>query len=453
MNTVRVESLPYIAEISHYFSLFAQHSWSVLLDSGGRGRYDILSTDPYCTLTTTNGITTITRGQKQQYYYGDPFQCLREQLGDKVIPLPNIPFCGGAIGYFGYDLGRYLEKIPTIAHQHKNLPDMAIGLYDWAVVSDHQQQQTWLVGQGRDATTFQRWDNLRTLFSNPITDNSPLAPPLRPLAPVSSNLSKAEYTEAFQKIKDYIQAGDCYQINLAQCFSLPMVGDAWASYAQLRQENPVPYGAFLQYPFATILSCSPEQFLQVQTDGQVQTKPIKGTRPRHSDPQQDKVLAHALQNSHKDQAENVMIVDLLRNDLSKTCHHIQVPKLFALESFATVHHLVSTITGQLYEKNHAVDVLRGCFPGGSITGAPKIRAMEIIESLEPHRRGVYCGSIGYIGFDGRMDSNIAIRTAIYQQETLRFWAGGGIVYDSELESEYQETFDKARAFLALFATL
>ncbi|MDQ4146663.1 MAG: anthranilate synthase component I family protein, partial [Pseudomonadota bacterium] len=214
--------------------------------------------------------------------------------------------------------------------------------------------------------------------------------------------------------------------------------------------NPAPYGAYLNTPYAQILSASPEQFLKVH-DGLVETRPIKGTSARSPDATQDRLAAAWLQNSIKDRAENLMIVDLLRNDIGKNCvpGSVKVPKLFSLESFATVHHLVSTVTGRLVPGRDSLDLLRGCFPGGSITGAPKLRAMEIIEELEPHRRGVYCGAIGYFGFDGRMDTNIAIRTLVHNKGSMRFWAGGGIVADSKLEAEYQETFDKVAAMLRL----
>jgi para-aminobenzoate synthetase component 1 len=227
-------------------------------------------------------------------------------------------------------------------------------------------------------------------------------------------------------------------------------GEPWLAYRTLRRINAAPFSAYLSTPYGQILSASPEQFLKLSA-GSVETRPIKGTRPRSSDPAQDRAAAAALQMSVKDRAENLMIVDLLRNDLGKTCApgSVKVPKLFALESFATVHHLVSTVTGRLAAGYDALDLLRGCFPGGSITGAPKLRAMEIIEELEPHRRGVYCGAIGYLGFDGGMNTNIAIRTAVHSEGTMRFWAGGGIVADSVMEAEYQESFDKAAAMLKL----
>jgi para-aminobenzoate synthetase component 1 len=222
----------------------------------------------------------------------------------------------------------------------------------------------------------------------------------------------------------------------------------------LRELNSAPFSCYLNLPKAQILSSSPERFLKL-SGGIVETKPIKGTRPRKPDNAEDQLQIKSLETSHKDRAENLMIVDLLRNDISKTCQRgsVKVPVIFDVESYATVHHLVSTVTGLLAEDKHALDLLKSCFPGGSITGAPKIRAMEIIEELEPNRRGVYCGAIGYIGFDGNMDSNIAIRTLVHSNNTIRFWAGGGIVNDSVVTEEYQESFDKAAAMLELLQQL
>jgi para-aminobenzoate synthetase component 1 len=360
----------------------------------------------------------------------------------------DLPFCGGAIGYFGYDLARRIERLPARARDGERIPDMAIGIYDWAVIVDHAERRSWLVGQGRDADTDIKWDDLRRLFSASREERA--RAPLRIAPPVVSNLTRAAYARAFGRIKRYIEDGDCYQVNLAQRFSARATGDPWPAYQALRVINPAPFAAYLSTPYAHILCASPERFLKVR-NGRVETKPIKGTRPRAGHARLDAELAERLRTSPKDRAENVMIVDLLRNDLSKNCRpgSVRVPKLFDVESFATVHHLVSTVTGELAPGRDAIDLLRGAFPGGSITGAPKLRAMEIIEELEPDRRGVYCGAIGYIGYDGAMDLNIAIRTMVLSRGEIRFWAGGGIVADSTLEDEYQETFDKAAAMLKL----
>jgi para-aminobenzoate synthetase component 1 len=316
------------------------------------------------------------------------------------------------------------------------------------VVVDHRERRSWLVGQGRDPDTDLKWDSLLERFRAAPAEKS--RAPFRIVTPVASNLTHEQYARAFRRIRGYIHDGDCYQVNLAQRFAAGASGDPWLAYQALRVINPAPFSAYFTTPYAQILCASPERFLKVE-DGRVETKPIKGTRPRAGHARLDAERSEALRLSEKDRAENVMIVDLLRNDLSKNCAPgtVRVPRLFEVESFPTVHHLVSTVTGELRAGRDALDLLRGCFPGGSITGAPKLRAMQIIEELEPQRRGVYCGAIGYIGFDGRMDLNIAIRTLVHSGGVVRFWAGGGVVADSQLEDEYQETFDKAAAMLRL----
>lgn len=361
----------------------------------------------------------------------------------------DLPFNGGAIGYFSYDLARRLEKLPVIAEDAEAIPEMAVGIYRWAVVVDHLQQQTQMVGHD---IPNERWHQLIKLFRS-LPEKSKVSN-FMVSGEVKSNMHKDSYTKAFQKIKQYLKEGDCYQVNLSQRFVADCSGNPWAAYQLLREMNAAPFSAYLNFPEVQILSSSPERFLKVH-QGQVETKPIKGTRPRKAYPASDWHQIDQLRYSPKDRAENLMIVDLLRNDLSKTCKKgsVKVPALFAVESYATVHHLVSTVTGMLADGQHALDLLKSCFPGGSITGAPKIRAMEVIEELEPNRRGVYCGAIGYIGFNGNMDSNIAIRTLVHSQGTIRFWAGGGIVNDSDLEEEYQESFDKASALLKLLAKL
>jgi para-aminobenzoate synthetase component 1 len=266
----------------------------------------------------------------------------------------------------------------------------------------------------------------------------------------ASNLTRAAYAEAFARVKEHIRRGDCYQVNLAQRFAARAQGDAWHAYLKLREINPAPFAAYLDLPDGKIVCSSPERFLKV-TGGHVETKPIKGTRPRSTDPMRDRALAEELRTSVKDRAENVMIVDLLRNDLGKVCAPgtVRASKLFDVESFASVHQLVSTVEGRLAPDKHALDLLGACFPGGSITGAPKVAAMKIIEELEPHRRSIYCGAIGYVGYDGNMDLNIAIRTLVQQGDYVYTWAGGGVVADSNVDAEYQESLDKAAAMLAV----
>ncbi len=452
-SDVRIAPLPYRADSTALFEPVVDQPWSALLDSGAagqvRGRYDILVADPSVTLISRGEESLIARRNEHERSFMDPFMLLRTELGAPVSAIPGLPFAGGAVGYFGYDLARRLERLPRLAADLEGIPEMAVGIYDWAVVVDHDRGATHLVGAGRDPRTDERWDELRALFSDP--------PAARERAPfcvqgeARANFDAAGYRGAFARAHDYLRAGDCYQINLAQRFEVAASGDPWVAFRRLRGINPAPYAAYLNVPGVQVLSVSPERFLRTDAEGRVETRPIKGTRPRNADSAADAALAQALATSPKDRAENVMIVDLLRNDLGKVCAtgSVRVPRLCEIESFPTVHHLVSTVTGELAPDHHVLDLLRACFPGGSITGAPKIRAMEIIEELEPQRRGVYCGSIGYIGFDGAMDTNIAIRTLVYSEGRARFWAGGGIVIDSEAESEYQETFDKAAAMLAL----
>ena len=444
--------IPYQPDSSRLFAAIAQQPWAVFLDSGRpsiqSGRYDILAADPYMTLSTFGGQTEIVDRRGSHRSERDPFELLREALGPISENDTGLPFCGGALGWFAYDLGRRIERLPQIAQDVEQLPDMAVGLYDWAVVVDHHACRSHLVGQGRDRRTKRRWWALLKLFSR--THGTVSQRPFHVTVPVRSNMTREDYGRAFDRIKRYIRDGDCYQINLAQRFSAKASGDAWSAYLRLRELNPAPMSAYINTPHGQALSSSPERLLSLR-GRRVETKPIKGTRPRGDTPEGDSAMAQELTKSTKDRAENLMIVDLLRNDMSRVCRlgSVKVSKLFDIESYATVHHLVSTVNGELDEGYDALDLLRACFPGGSITGAPKLRAMEIIEELEPHRRGLYCGSIGYIGFNGDADSNITIRTLVYNQGEIRCWAGGGIVHDSDVDAEYQETFDKAAAMLRL----
>ena len=451
MSPPLLTELPYRPDTASLFEAIADLPWAVFLDSGqhhpGQSRYDILAAQPYIRLVTRGNLTEID-ADGVELTREDPFSLLRAHLSCDASTRSFLPFSGGAIGYFGYDLARRIERLDSIAEDAEHIPDMAVGVYDWALVVDHQERRTWLAGQGRDPETDLKWDALVALFSTPPAER--MRVPFRVTSAVSSNMTRESYGLAFDRIKRYICDGDCYQVNLAQRFRASAAGDAWLAYQALRVLNPAPFAAYLSTPYVQVLSASPERFLNVQ-ERRVEAKPIKGTRPRAGHARLDAELAQALRESAKDRAENVMIVDLLRNDLSKSCStgSVRVPKLFDVESFATVHHLVSTVTGDLADDRDAIDLLRGAFPGGSITGAPKLRAMQIIEELEPHRRGVYCGAIGYVGFDGNMDLNIAIRTLVYSRGEVRFWAGGGIVADSQVDDEYQETFDKAAAMLKL----
>jgi len=428
--------LSYQPDAAHYYAALADLPWTVWLDSGGMARYDILVAAPQRTLVLDSKTIC-----------SDPFELLRGELGEQNAPVANIPFAGGALGYWSYDLARRIMALPSIAADAEQLPDMAVGIYDWAVVLDHLRHTACLVSHQRFAETAELLPQILLRLQNKTPFQSE---PFRLQGNITSNFTPEKYSAAFSSVQNYLQSGDCYQINLAQRFSARATGNAMDAYFTLRRLSPAPYSAFLNFPQAQILCASPERFLNVQ-NGRVETKPIKGTRPRGSNAQQDYQLAHELRNHPKDRAENLMIVDLLRSDLGKCCvaGSVRVPKLFEVESFSNIHHLVSTVEGQLEAGRDALDVLHNCFPGGSVTGAPKLRAMQIIEQLEPNRRGLYCGTIGYIGFDGNMDSNIAIRTLVYSNNEIRCWAGGGIVADSELATEYQETLHKASAMLKL----
>ena len=449
-----ISPLPYFADSAALFSAIADRTWAVFIDSGNpysdQGRYDIIAAEPVTTLVTDGEITQINRNGSVFESSDDPFDLVKAELvANPFECFKDLPFNGGAIGYFSYDLARRLEKLPTIADDAEHIPEMVVGIYRWAVVADHHRQQSFLVGQDCAEVDWQKLIDLFSALPTKTKDNL-----FSVTSEVKSNMDKASYTRAFDKIKHYLKEGDCYQVNLSQRFVADCVGDPWVAYQLLREMNAAPFSAFLNFPEVQILSSSPERFLKLE-NGRVETKPIKGTRPRKAYPASDWLQIDQLRYSPKDRAENLMIVDLLRNDLSKTCKtgSVKVPALFAVESYATVHHLVSTVTGVLAAGKHALDLLKSCFPGGSITGAPKIRAMEVIEELETNRRGVYCGAIGYMGFDGNMDSNIAIRTLVHSKGTIRFWAGGGIVNDSVLEEEYQESFDKAAALLKLLNKL
>lgn len=453
-------ALNYQPDSAQLFECLRHQPWAIWLDSGqpnGQyGRYDILVADPFITITSVascstqfpNACTEIMQDGKLILSDEDPFLILNRLLAPYRAAQIALPFSGGALGYFGYDLGRKIEAVLSHPEDQASLPDMMVGIYDWAVVVDHREKTACLVSHGFQPSTHNRWAELCALFDEPAVEVSSY---FALTSPISSNMDFEKYAQAFHQVKHYITEGDCYQVNLAQRFSAQAKGDGWLAYLKLRQISPAPFMAYMNFGSMQVLSGSPERFLQVVAN-HVETRPIKGTRPRSEDAVQDQQYAAALQASVKDKAENLMIVDLLRNDISKNCKigSVKADKLFQLQSFANVHHLVSIVSGMLEVGKTAIDLLRGCFPGGSITGAPKLRAMQIIDELEPNRRGVYCGAIGYIGFDGNMDTNIAIRTAVYAKGEISFYAGGGIVADSLIDKEYAETLDKASSLLGTF---
>lgn len=439
------------------FAALHDRAGSLWLDSADRAhqlaRYSFIAFDPYETLESRNGQTVIKGRNGIFILSGEPFTILQDRLATIAPDLADDPalppFQGGAAGYLGYDLARGLEKLPARAQAHPYMPDMLVGLYDKLCAYDHQRGKAWFIVLADDEQKARHeYEKLRALpLSAPPAYDSSAAPQWSPRETAD------QYCAKVQRVIDYIHAGDIFQANLSQQFTAPLPPgfDSFAHYCRLRTVNPAPFAAYMNGGRVRISSASPERFLSLR-GRDVDTRPIKGTRPRRSDPAADTGMRAALAASEKDRAENAMIVDLLRNDISKVCddHSVNVPQLCAVESFAAVHHLVSVVTGQLRADKDATDLLRACFPGGSITGAPKIRAMEIIEELEPVRRGPYCGSLFYIGSGGAMDSNIVIRTIIYDGEQATINVGGGIVADSDPAAEYQETLDKGRALFRSF---
>ncbi|MDC5853019.1 aminodeoxychorismate synthase component 1 [Vibrio europaeus] len=446
-NRLEIKPIPYQLDLAaQHFANIRQRPWAMLLRSPSRthvdSRFDILVAEPKATITTLGDESyIITEGEKETSS-DNPFELLK-RVQAQILPnldySGELPFIGGALGYFSYDLGRRVERMPSLAKQDLVTPDMAIGLYDWALIVDHKEKSAYVVGSG----TEEKWQWLTTQQEDQVE-----AFALR--GDWQSNMTKASYSSKFAQVQEYLRSGDCYQINLAQRFSATYQGCEWQAYQKLEGVNQGPFSAFVRTEHGAILSVSPERFLQVK-DNDIETKPIKGTRPRSADPQADRNAAYELANAEKDQAENLMIVDLLRNDVGRVAKPgtVHVPKLFDIESFPAVHHLVSTICAKLNDQYSAADLLKVSFPGGSITGAPKIRAMEIIEELEPHRRSAYCGSIGYISRHGRMDTSITIRTLVAEKGKIHVWAGGGLVADSQCEAEYQETLDKLSKILPI----
>ena len=431
--------------LTRRFAPIAHLPWAMLLSSAqashSDNRVDILTANPRATLVTRGEITSISDRSGTRESAADPLLLVQQQcdaLGVTPAASETLPFQGGALGLFGYDLGRRFETLPARADADLITPDMAVGIYDWALIADHHQQTLTLVAleaaQARLAWLTQ-WPAREAL-------------PFSLTSGWRSNLSYADYAARFAAVQDYIQAGDCYQVNLAQRFQAAYQGDEWQAFCQLNDANRAPFSAFLRLPESAILSLSPERFLSLN-NRQIETRPIKGTRPRCADPIADAQQAEALRHAEKDRAENLMIVDLLRNDIGRVAQpgSVTVPALFEVEPFPAVHHLVSTVRARLPDPLQATDLLRACFPGGSITGAPKIRAMEIIDELEPQRRNAWCGSIGYLSLCGRMDSSITIRTLIAEGQQLYCAAGGGLVADSDPHAEYQETLDKVSRIL------
>lgn len=412
-NNLTPERLPKALFDTPYFFLLESSR------RGPSGRWSIAAFDPI-------EILEITDDSK------DPFQFLQDHLQQNSVSDDlGLPFAGGWIGYLGYELYSQLEKkVPP--RKPDLIPKAVFCLYDTFYLYDHLKGRAFVCGRGGTA-----WLQVKGQPRG--------VAPARASSLPKSNFTKKNYIAAIKKIKNYIAAGDCYQVNLSQRFSCKVLQDSHTLYQRLRTASPAPYAAYLNLGEAQVLSSSPECFLSV--DGaHVVTRPIKGTRPRGETQEKDRRLREELVRSEKDHAELLMITDLERNDLGRVCRpgSITVADLHRIESYAQVHHQVTTIEGELASGRDVIDLLKATFPGGSITGAPKIRAMQIIHELEPDPRNVYCGAIGYIGQNGKAQFNIAIRTMILKDGETTFWGGGGIVADSNPEEEYQETLDKVK---------
>jgi para-aminobenzoate synthetase component 1 len=472
---VTVADLPLVEELSPApdpeaaFQRFAGLPHCVFFDSARRerrlGRYSFLAADPFAFVHETveqQGSLDRLRRSVDQY------------SAARVADLP--PFQGGAAVMFDYDLGRQLERLPTPRADEFGVPAIAYGLYDVVLAWDHETNRAWLISQGfpeqqpaarrnRAAVRLREFHELLTR-GGPIERQLPksalppvatgdLAPQfaVRGMAGLTSNFAPDAYLAAVRRAIEYVYAGDIFQVNLAQRLLHPAAAASPELYLRLRRRNPATFAAYFDLGDFQIASASPERFLQV-VDGIVETRPIKGTRLRTSLPEVDMYSAADLFESEKDRAENVMIVDLLRNDLSRVCtdDSVYVPQLCTLESYEFVQHLVSAVSGKLRPGVTAVDALAAAFPGGSITGAPKIRAMEIIAELEPTARGPYCGSLAYLGFDGTMDSSILIRTITAGRGWWQAPVGGGITAQSDPQTEYEETWHKAEGLLRALRT-
>jgi len=460
--------------VEELFSVFVDDPFPFWLDSslaGKMGRYSFMGSRPFLLLKTWGHQLNIYKKSEErgkELYSkstasGSPFKLLKEILHSYRLHRDDLPFpfLGGAVGFFSYDLGRIIEKIPEDTVDDLKVPDIYLGFYDSFLVVDHLENRVYAISSGLDhvgregvsspAGAEEKIGRLLEKAKAAAARQGSLPDPWEEedasAEEVQTHFDARSYREAVVRAKEYIAAGDIYQVNLTQRLEVPLKMAPFQLYRRLRQRNPAPFASYLDCGGELrVISSSPERFLFVQ-DSHVETRPIKGTRPRGRTAEEDEQMRSELLNSEKDKAELVMIVDLERNDLGRVCSYgtVRVPQLIELEEYASVFHLVSTVTGTLAPNKDMVDLVRATFPGGSITGTPKIRAMEIIDELEPVRRGIYTGSIGYIGFDGTADLNIVIRTFVNKGDRLYLQVGGGIVADSDPQMEYEETLHKARA--------
>lgn len=440
-----IKDLDYSIPSIKYFDIIKNNDWSVFLNSNHQKysdqRFDILTSNPVEKVILDSSDKGFENNKDEIF---TRIQNIMKK--SKCSPQEDIPFCGGAIGFMSYDYGNKLHNVKSYKPKDFNYPSIAFGIYDWCITYDHFKKKSFILFHEKndivDKIINYNFENKKSSHLRNFKSTSSC----------ESNMTFALYESKIKKILSYINEGDCYQVNLAQRFSLGYEGDEYSMYKTLNSSFASPYSAYINYPFGKILSFSPERFLSIQNNI-VETKPIKGTRPRSNDLEIDRANIQELKTSEKDRAENLMIVDLLRNDLGINCKNgsIKVDKLFEIETFANVHHLVSTITGEVDKESSIYNLIKDAFPGGSITGAPKLRSMQIIEELEPNNRHVYCGSIGYIGFDEKVDLNISIRTMLAVDKNLYFWGGGGIVADSDIKSEYNESIAKVKPLLDTFS--
>lgn len=412
------------------------------------GRYSFIGLNPFKKVTYSNGVVN----EDGTISNGDPFVLLNRIMNRYKVKNPTqLPFVGGCMGYMSYDLGRDLETIPVEIEETVALPSLYFVFYENVIVIDHHCNRVYITELYRMSVGTTNLDEIEIKIGqgqpNPVGALNYI--PVKSTAP----FDQGAYMTAVERMRQYIRTGDIYIANMTQTYVALTERQGFDLYKILRHLNPAPFAAYLPLDGFEIICSSPERFIQV-CKGKVTTRPIKGTRPRGSTLEEDEANKRALEESDKDKSELLMVVDLERNDLSKVCrpYTVKVTELFAIETYATVHHLVATVEGKLREDQTAVDCLKACFPGGSITGTPKIRAMEVIESLEATRRNVYTGCIGYFGFDGGADFNIVIRTILKKGHQTYIGVGGGITWESDAEEEYREILDKGEALFRALGT-
>lgn len=434
-------------DIFSIFSLFKNSNEVAFLDSAKKDSpysdFSIIGINPYLTFKSIKNKTYI---NDDVFQCEDPFTLLEKEIKKYSIPKSHLPFSCGAIGYFSYDAAIYVEEIRSTSKEDISIPEIYFNFYDNFIIYDIKNEKYYISALGILSTPEESIAQILSQIKSAPTIS--FAPKEEGNTEFSSNFTKDEYIKGVTKVIDYIRTGDVYIANLTQRFSCKCHKSPYDIYHHLRTINPAPFASYLGFSDFQIISSSPERFIKIK-NRVAETRPIKGTRPRGLTPEEDEKNKNELLNSEKDKSELLMIVDLERNDFSKVCKpfSVKVNELFKLEEYSTVFHLVSTIIGELKEDVSSVKFIKECFPGGSITGAPKIRAMEIIDEIENLKRNIYTGAIGYFDFNGNADFNIVIRTILKKDDTAYFGVGGGITFESDEESEYQETLDKAKALM------